>query len=78
MKQLVLIKVYLVRLERTLIALPEGLRSSLNIYIVVHNGLTPVLKSPRPSGLRGHYTHMVYRHNTYTYKGFKIFLKVAL
>lgn len=54
MKQLVLIKVYLVRLERTLIALPEGLGLSLNIHIVVHNGLTPVLKNPKPSsGLHG-------------------------
>lgn len=71
MKQLVLIKVYLVRLERTMIALPEGLGLNLNIHIVVHNGLTPVLKNPRPSsGLHGHYTHMVCRQNTYTYKGF--------
>lgn len=50
MKQLVLIKVCLVRLEgRTLLALPKALGSSLNIHIVVHNGLTPVLKNPRPS-----------------------------
>lgn len=79
MKQLVLIKVYLVRLERTLIALPEGLSSSFNIHIVVQNGLAPVLKNPKPSsGLHGHYAHMVCRQNTYTYEGFKNFLKVAL
>lgn len=50
MKQLVLIKVCLVRLEgRKLLALPKALGSSLSVHIVVHNVLTPVLKNPRPS-----------------------------
>jgi hypothetical protein len=53
----------------TLVAISEGLGLSLSAHIVIHNGLTLVLRNPS----HGHCTHIICRQHVCAYKGLIFF-----